>query len=207
MQSLHPEVGSAHFSPIFQTHIWDVSEAEHQRGERDFPAVCPIYNLFTLPRVFTFSKWLGRGQTGRGSILSISPPGDLGVGQFPMKVVRKQNRVLSNCIHLLCACGGSEEHKVWALLPVLYLGLFASCWLRLDGWFSSFKIYRWPNQNCYFSEIRSGRGGGISYRKQLSLRVVTVGPSAEHWCPSPLQNIWPNPRQQTQSSTLHVTGR
>jgi len=36
-------------SPLFQTHIWDISEVEHwlERGKRNVSPVCPIYNLFT----------------------------------------------------------------------------------------------------------------------------------------------------------------
>lgn len=70
VQVPHLWSGSAHFSLLFQTHIWYISEAEHQLkrgGERDFPSVCPIYNLFTSSRVFAFSKLFGWGQTGQDS--------------------------------------------------------------------------------------------------------------------------------------------
>lgn len=77
---------------VFQTHLWDISETEHHRGEKDFAAVCPIYNLHTSQSLHLL-QMVGKRTGRRGFYLVNQPLRWHRCILFPVKVVRKENHV------------------------------------------------------------------------------------------------------------------
>lgn len=104
--------------------FWGRAPAE-ERGQKDLPPVCPIYDLFTLPETLPSPNCWEEGRRGnipwRFHLVTWSDRQVSSVpGYLPMKGSRGKLCLPGHTSSVLT--GGSEEHEACALLSSWYLG-------------------------------------------------------------------------------------